>query len=202
MTQVVIEPHTALFAGPTGCGKSKKVVDLLQNEYWLHFDYIVILCPTIRDNKTYQECEPLWIEDDIFLIDPQDQLLKYIEKFSDLFRGSEVLFILDDCIGDKHFDEKRTKLLDLAISGRHRGHSLWLLTQSYTAIPKNLRRQLKQVWVWHLQQRSDFKLLDDETNVIHDPAEWERIREKLFGSKYGCLHLRLEHPRGWALHQI
>jgi len=194
----VTEPHTAMFAGPTGCGKSKKVVDLLQKEYLHHYEYIILLCPTIRENRTYLECSPLWEDDDVFLINPKDQLLEYIEKFSDLFRGSEVLFVVDDCIADKHFDEKRTKLLELAISGRHRGHSLWLLTQSYSAIPKNLRRQLKQLFVWHLQQRTDFKLLDDETNVIED--EWKNIREKLKKSKHGHLHLRLEHPRGWALH--
>ena len=35
--------------------------------------------------------------------------------------------------------------LELAISGRHRGHSLWLLTQSYTAVPNNIRRQAKML---------------------------------------------------------
>ena len=178
------EAHTAIFCGPTSCGKSRKAIELLQNEYRGHYDYIVILCPTLRDNKTYLECLPLWEDDDVFLINPKDQLLEYIEKFSDLFCGFETLFILDDCIGDEELDKKRTKLLELAISGRHRGHSLWLLTQSYTAVPKNLRRQLKQSWVWHLQQRTDLKILDDETNVIDDPAEWKEIREKLKGSKH------------------
>ena len=197
--EVVREPCTCMFIGSTSCGKSRKVVDLLQNEYRLHYDFIVILCPTLRDNKTYQECSSLWEDDDIFLLDPKDELLEYIEKFSNLFRGFETLFIVDDAISDKHLDEKRTKLLELAISGRHRRHSLWLLSQSYTAVPKNLRRQLKQLFVWHLQQRSDFKILDDETGIIDDPGDWKEIREKLKGSKHGHLYMRLEHPRGWAL---
>ena len=199
MTEPVKEAHTAIFCGPTSCGKSKKAIELLQNEYLHHFEYIVILCPTLRDNKTYQECVPLWEDDDVFLINPKDQLLEYIEKFSNRFRGFETLFIVDDAISDKHLDEKRTKLLELAISGRHRGHSLWLLSQSYTAVPKNLRRQLKQLFVWHLQQRSDWRIFDDETNVIDDASDWKSIREKLKGSKHGHLFLRLEHPRGWAL---
>ena len=194
-------PHTCMFIGSTACGKSHKVLELLQNEYRQHFEYIILLCPTIQDNKTYLECKPLWEDDDVFLINPKDQLLEWIERFSDMFRGSETLFIIDDAISDKHFDEKRTKLLELAISGRHRGHSLWLLSQSYTAIPKNLRRQLKQIFVWHLQQRSDFKVLDDETGIVDNPGDWKDIREKLNGSKHGHLYMKLEHPRVWALNK-
>jgi len=74
-----------------------------------------------------------------------------------MFSGEETLFIVDDLIADKTLDKKRQPLLDLAISGRHRKHSLWLLTQSYTAIPKNLRRQKKQLFVWYPSEKSDLK---------------------------------------------
>ena len=200
MTEPVKIAHTAVFCGSTGCGKSCKVVSLLQNEYRQHFDYIIFLCPTLRENKTYLECKPLWEDNDIFLIDPKDELLEWIEKFSDMFRGFETLFILDDCIATNELDKKRTKLLEIAISGRHRNHSLWLLTQSYTALPKNLRRQKKQLFTWFLDEQSDFDQITKESNVIDDPVEWKIIREKLKGSKHGCLHLRLEHPRSYKLH--
>ena len=49
----VFEPHTAIFSGLTGSGKIHRMLDLLENEYKDHFDYIVILCPTLRYNKTY-----------------------------------------------------------------------------------------------------------------------------------------------------
>ena len=199
MVNVVKEPHTALFIGSTGCGKTQKVVELLQNEYNCHYDYIVILCPTLRENKTYQSCKPLWTDDDVFLIDPEDKLLEWIEKFSNLFRGFETLFVIDDCIATNELDKKRTKLLEIAISGRHRGHSLWLITQSYTAIPKNLRRQKKQLFTWFLDEQSDFDQIAKETNIIRDPEKWKEIQEKLDGSEFGCLHLRVKHPRGWEL---
>ena len=35
--------------------------------------------------------------------------------------------------------KKDKPLLELAISGRHKEHSLWLLTQSYTAVLKNIK---------------------------------------------------------------
>ena len=51
--------------------------------------------------------------------------------------------------------KKRQPLLELAISGRHKEHSLWLLTQSYTAIPNNIRRQAKMLYVWYPKNRTD-----------------------------------------------
>ena len=52
-----------------------------------------------------------------------------------LLAGSVTLFLIDDIIADEALDECCQLLLGLAISGRHRAHFLWLLTQSYTAVP-------------------------------------------------------------------
>ena len=70
-------------------------------------------------------------------------ILKVIDEFSELFAGFDTLFILDDIIADEKLDKKRSPFLKLSISGRHRNHSLWLLTQSYTCIPKTLEGKLK-----------------------------------------------------------
>ena len=83
-----------------------------------------------------------------------------------MLSGEETLFIVDDMIADGTLDKKRQPLLELAISGRHKKHSLWLLTQSYTALPKNLRRQKKQSFIWYPSEKSDLKMIDEETNLI------------------------------------
>ena len=41
------EPHTALFVAPTGVGKTHLALNLLENEYRNHFDFIIIICPTL-----------------------------------------------------------------------------------------------------------------------------------------------------------
>ena len=46
------EKHTALFVAPTGVGKTHSAISLLENEYRNHFDFIVIICPTLRYNST------------------------------------------------------------------------------------------------------------------------------------------------------
>ena len=38
------EPHTALFVAPTRVGKTHLALNLLENEYRNHFDFIVIIC--------------------------------------------------------------------------------------------------------------------------------------------------------------
>ena len=103
---------------------------------------------------------------------------------------------MDDIISDETLDKKRQPLLELAISGRHRGHSLWLLTQSYTAIPKNLRRQKKMLFVWYPNEKSDLKTIDEETNIIDD---LEFVKKELKSSKYACLYIRLEYPRSYKV---
>lgn len=191
-------PHTAIFSGPTSCGKTQRVLDLLEKEYKHHFENIVILCSTLRWNSTYRDREWIWKDPYIFCIEPKDKLFEWVEKLSKLLAEEETLFIVDDMIADESLDKRRQSLLELAISGRHRKHSLWLLTQSYTAIPKNLRRQKKQLFLWYPAERSDFKLADEETNIL--PAgKLDEIKEKLKDGEHACLYIRLQHPRSFEI---
>ena len=192
----VQKPHTALFSGPTNSGKTKKVLNIIEQEYRDHFENIIIICPTIRWNETYRTTPWIRSDDRIFIIEPKDKLFEWIGFLSKLFAGQVTLFIVDDIISDETLDKKRQPLLELAISGRHRGHSLWLLTQSYTAIPKNLRRQKKMLFVWYPNEKSDLKTIDEETNIIDD---LEVVKKELKSSKYACLYIRLEYPRRYKV---
>ena len=46
-------PHSAMFVGVTACGKTEFLLRLLETIYKSHFEFIVILCPTILDNKKF-----------------------------------------------------------------------------------------------------------------------------------------------------
>ena len=132
------EPHTALFIAPTGVGKTHLALSLLENEYRIHFDFIVIICPTLAHNETHKSRGWVWNDPDVIPIEPGNQLYYLFEKISNLLAGSTTLFLINEA-----FDKRHQPLLELAISGPHRQHSLWLLTQSYTAVPNNIRRQAK-----------------------------------------------------------
>ena len=148
------EPHTTLFVAPTGVGKTHLALSLLENEYRNHFDFIVIICPTLRYNSTYKSRGWVWNDPDVISIEPGNNLYYLIEKISNLLAGSTTLFLIDNIIADETLDKRRQPLLELVISGRHRGHSLWLLTQSYTAVPNNIRRQAKMLYIWHPKKQN------------------------------------------------
>ena len=139
------EPHTALFVALTGVGKIHLALSLLENEYRNHFDFVVIICPTLAHNEMYKSRGWVWNDPDVILIEPVNNLYYLIDKISNLLTGSATLFLIDDIIADEALDNRRQPLLGLAISGRHRQHSLWLLNQLYTAIPNNIRRQAKSL---------------------------------------------------------
>ena len=142
------EPHTALFIAPTGVGKTHLALTLLESEYRIHFDFIVIICPTLAHNETYKSKGWVWTDPEVISIEPGNQLYYWIEKISKLLAGYKTLFLIDDITGKETLDKRHEPLLELAILGRHRQHSLWLLTQSYTAISNNIRRQAKMLYVW------------------------------------------------------
>ena len=103
-----------------------------------------------------------------------------------MLRFLEVLFIIDDLIANESLDKRRQPLLELSISGRHRGHYLWLLAQLYSAIPKNLRRQGKAIFVWYPKERGDLKTIHDENDVLTDD-ELVVSTNCLKKSKHACL---------------
>ena len=65
-------PHSSIFAGCTNVGKTEFLLRLLETIYKNHFEFIVILCPTILDNKTYLSRK--WIFDDknVFIANPSE----------------------------------------------------------------------------------------------------------------------------------
>ena len=64
------EPHTALAVAPTGVGKTHLALSLLENEYRNHFDFIVIICPTLRYNSTYKSRGWVWNDPHNILEEP------------------------------------------------------------------------------------------------------------------------------------
>ena len=121
-----------------------------------------------------------------------------IEKISNLLAGDKTLFLIDDIITDETLDKRRQLLLELAISGRHRAHSLSLLTQLCTAIPNNIRRQAKMLCVWYPKNRMDLNTIHEENDVI-GLEELARVKSQLKQGKHTCLFMRMEHPRAYMI---
>ena len=193
------EPHTALFIASTGVGKTHLALDLLKKEYKNYFDFIIIICPMLKHNETYRSRKWVWTDPEVILIEPGNSLYGWIDKIGNLLAGSKTLFLINDIIADETLDKRRQPLLDLATSGRHKEHSLLLLTQSYTAVPKNIRRQAKMLYVWYPKNRTDLNTIHEENNTIETLEELANVKKQLKLGKYTCLILRMEHPRAYEI---
>ena len=192
------EPHTALFVAPTGVGKMHLALNLLESEYKNHFHFIIIICPTLKHDETYKSRGWVWTDPEAIPIEQGNQLYYLIEKIGNLLAGSKTLFLINDIIADENLDTRRQPLLELAVSGRHRNHSLWLLTQSYTAVPNNIRRQAKMLYVWYPKNRTVLKVIHEENDVI-EMVELARVKKQLKQGKHTCLTMRMEHPRAYRV---
>ena len=136
------------------------------------------------------------------MINPSNNLYSWIEKIGNLLAGSNTLFLIDDIITNETLDKRRQPLLELAISGRHKGHSLRLLTQSYTAVPNNIRRQAKMLYVWYPKNRTDLNIIHEENDVIETPEELANVKKQLKQGKHTCLIMRMEHPRAYEFLRV
>ena len=107
--------------------------------------------------------------------------------------------MIDDVIADEALNKRRQPLLGLAVSGRHKGHSLWLLTESYTAVPMNIRRQVKIYAALCLVSERDCDTIHEENDVIETLEELASVKKQLKGGKHTCLVMRMEHLRAYEI---
>ena len=97
----------------------------------------------ILDNKTYLSRK--WIFDDknVFIVcDLEGKINEWIKLFKNALKGHQTLFIIDDCSAEGEMNKKRDALSELAFSGHHRNHSLWVLMQKYNSVSKDVREQI------------------------------------------------------------
>ena len=105
-----MEPHTALFVAPTGVENTYLALDLLERECLDHFDFVIILCPTLQHNEMYHQWKWFWTDPYVILIELGDNLGNHylydcIEKLSDFLAGHKPLFLIDVIIADETLDK-------------------------------------------------------------------------------------------------
>ena len=106
MTGYIKKPHTSIFIGQTESGKTNLVLELIEKEYNKHFNYIVIIYPTLRENSTYHAREWIKNDDNVWLVERKENLYQWIKKLSQLLRFLKVLFIIDDIIATESLDKR------------------------------------------------------------------------------------------------
>ena len=61
----------------------------------------------IQENSAYHAKEWIKNDDQVWIIEPKDNLYQWIQKLSELLRFLELLFIIDDIIAKKDLGKRR-----------------------------------------------------------------------------------------------
>ena len=171
-------PHSATFVGVTDCGKTEFLLKLLETVYKNHFEFIVILCPTISDNKTYLSRKWIFYDKNVFIVcDIKGKLNEWIRLFKGMLKGHQTLFIIDDCSAEGEINKNGDALSELVLSSHNRNHSLWVFMQKYNSVSKDLREQIKWLCLFFTKDRDSFEDCLRENDVIPDKSERDRLKK-------------------------
>ena len=127
------------------------------------------------------------------------QLLNSKKVAADRTFSFSRVFIIDDCSAEGEINKKRDALSELAFSGRHRNHSLWILTQKYNSVLKDVREQIKWLCLFFTKDRDSFEDCLRENDVIPDKSERDRLKKCLQDRPYSKLILKCYQPTGYYL---
>ena len=165
-------PHSAMFVGVMASSKTEFLLRLLETVYKNHFEFIVILCPTISDNKMYLSRKWIFDNKNVFIMcGIEGKLNEWIRLFKNTLKGHQTLFIIGDCSAEGEINKKRDALSELAFSSRHRNHSLWVLRQKYNLVSKDIREQIEWLCLFFTKDRDSFEDCSRENDVIPDKNE-------------------------------
>ena len=179
--------HSATICGQTGCGKTVFILDLLEGPYRGFFQHIVVLCPTVRHNKAYQQCS--WI-----CTDPGERLHDYFLAFYHVFMREPTWHIIDDCSASSALTKKKDMLSMLAFLDRHAQQSVWVLTQKYNSVQKDLREQTRWICLFDCKDRDSFEDCLRENDVIPSREQRALVRKQLAETKHAKLLLKTDQP--------
>ena len=102
-------PHSAMFVGATNVGKTEYLLRILETEYKNHFEFNVIMCPTIlgNSNKTYLSRKWIFDDNNVFIVyDVEGKLSEWIKLFRNTLKFRQTFFIIDDCSAEGEINKK------------------------------------------------------------------------------------------------
>ena len=155
------------------------------------------MCPTILDNKTYLSRKWILNDKNVFIVcDVEGKLNEWIRLFKSTLKGRQCLLLM---IAQQKVNKKRDALSVLAFSSRHRNHSLWVLTQKYNSISKDVREQIKWLCLFFTKDRDSFEDCLRENDVVPDKNKRDRLKKCLQDRPHSKLIPKRYQPTGCYL---
>ena len=129
----------------------------------------------------------------------EGKLNEWIKLFKNMLKGYQTLFNINDCSAEGEIYKNRDALSELAFSGRHKNHSLWVLTQKYSSVSKDVREQIKWLCLFYTKVRDSFEYCLRENDIIPDKNERDRLKKCLQDRPYSKLILKWYQHTGYYL---
>jgi len=201
-------PARVYFSGKSGSGKSTCLINLVvMNKYY--FDEIHIFSPTIGDDQNWKNYLDIYTKKEK-MIEIYDDL--DIEAISNILSesqqdinenslrfGKKKLIIIDDLINSKNIRNEVIK--SLFFKSRHWSISVYISSQSYMELPRALRVNCSNVFIFK-PDNSEVKRLEEQSNLyIKNKKDFEDIiNDSCFNAddKNSFLHINNQRtPENW-----
>ena len=192
-------PNTASFLGfigAPGSGKTSLMMSMLTNPEMYHkcFHHVFFVCPTTsrasiagdpwkdhNPEKLFEELTPR-------------RVLEFALEFSKVASAEKqyTLLILDDCAAELKNKEIERVLKHLIWNRRHLKLSIWIMSQSYNALPLSIRKALSHCIMFKPRNKKETEAIFSE--LLFLPREQQGIvQNHIFPEgdegKYGFMYI-------------
>ena len=191
------DTHAAI-VGQTDCGKTVFILNLLEGPTAGSFDTSWSCAPRCGTTRHHQR-PWIWADPEVYVVVPGEHLHDYLRAFYLVFQGEPILYVIDDCSATKAMTKKKDMLSELAFSGRHAKQCVWVLTQKYNSVLKDLREQMCWVALFHCKDRDPFKDCLRENDVIPTREERALVRQQLAETKHAKLLVKTDQPAAYMV---
>ena len=188
-----LNPFNMIIVGKTACGKTKYLLEVLEEKYKGCFEYIFLVCPTFVENKTYRSWKYESDEDYITIPCDQDHVDYWLKYIVQNYKGTNSLIILDDCASGKDVKCKTSELVKLGFSARHYGFSTIVITQQLTSIAKAYRENIFKLVTFYNPNKKDLQEIFSSYLDVTKEEELQ-IKKTLKDRQWSKLEINLVYP--------
>jgi hypothetical protein len=185
-------PFRLIIYAPSYSGKSNLILNLIKKKQFYKNIFkknIFIFSKTAFDDYT-----DLNIPDnnifDIFNYDVIQSIMEEQQKLIEQNINTNILFIIDDMITELSNNDKILK--ELYFYGRHYNISLILTSQTYHAVPKNIRLNSSHIILFKLPD-DDIKHLTKELPINGDI--FDEFYNECVSENYGFMYIDLKNKK-------
>ncbi|CAB4016600.1 Hypothetical predicted protein [Paramuricea clavata] len=172
---------------------------MIETAYNKVFDSIVVVCPTIEWNTTYNNWSQLNDHGVIKIPCSQEMINHVLSVTSVIFKGTNTLIVVDDCPSSQAVKQRVSELVRPAFSARHYNLSVIVLTQQLSSVSKPFRENISRPVTFYNPSKKDIKVITDDylNGVPHDLIS--DITRVLRREKYTTLDILLIDSYGFTL---